>query len=291
MPDIIKDPIYGYLRVDPLPSAGELEAYYKNRYYTGRGIFRDFSVEPRKDELDFFAWRCGDIGDAVTRHFGRTAGVSLLDIGCGYGYSVKHFREMGLDAFGVEPSAEAAKYAGETGLRVIHGPIEGEGDYFGRRFDVVLLMDVLEHLREPWKLLARIRETMLAPGGLLVVDVPNDFNLFQMTADKLHRLNRWWVIPPEHINYFSVESVTRLISDCGFTVKDAVGSFPLEMFLLMGEVYVGNPEVGRECHAKRVAFERAMRTTGRTEQLLELYRGFARQGLGRQVVVYAVSAG
>jgi hypothetical protein len=79
----------------------------------------------------------------------------------------------------------------------------------------------------------RIREMLLASGGLLVLDVANEFNDFQTVADAEYGLNRWWVCPPNHINYFSADSLSRLLETCGYRVIRREASFPMEMFLLM----------------------------------------------------------
>ena len=285
---VIADPQYGYLRIEPIPTKEELAEYYRKNYYSESTVFRDFTAEPRKEELEHFAVRCDDILERIDEHFGVSAGLSILDIGCGYGYSVKYFRDKGLDAVGIEPSREAVSHAVKEGLNVTCGGIDDPNVSFGRKFDVVMIMDVLEHLREPWRILKYTRDELLKPGGLLVVDVPNDFNDFQKAANAEYGLDEWWVASPIHINYFSASSIQTLLVRCGFGIRGCVSSFPLEMFLLMGDRYVGNPELGRQCHNKRVAFERAMRNHGGKDKLRKLYETFARLDLGRQVVVYAV---
>jgi hypothetical protein len=59
------------------------------------------------------------------------------------------------------------------------------------------------------------------------------------------------------------------------------------MFLLMGDQYVGSDEIGRACHKKRMNFELALTRGGRSDVLEYLQADFARQGIGREVVLYA----
>ena len=59
------------------------------------------------------------------------------------------------------------------------------------------------------------------------------------------------------------------------------------MFLVMGDVYVGNPTLGKQCHNKRVTFEKVMRKHGKEEKLIKFYQAIADCDLGRQVVMYA----
>ena len=67
------------------------------------------------------------------------------------------------------------------------------------------------------------------------------------------------------------------------------GSFPMEMFLLMGDVYVGNQELGKKCHNKRVEFEKVMRKQNKTEKLMLFYEALAKLDLGRTSLVFARS--
>jgi hypothetical protein len=71
----------------------------------------------------------------------------------------------------------------------------------------------------------------------------------------------------------------------GFDTVLETTDFPMEMFLLQGDVYVGNPEVGKAVHEKRCRFERALRESGYGGLLKDLYEKLAELGLGRQAIV------
>jgi predicted SAM-dependent methyltransferase len=146
---------------------------------------------------------------------------------------------------------------------------------------------VLEHLRYPAETLLNIKKQLLKPDGLLIIDVPNEFNDFQTVGNAAFNLNEWWVCVPNHINYFSVSSISHLLDICGYDVKYCEASFPLEIFLLMGDVYVGDSELGNKCHQKRIQFEYLMKKHGKTEKLSLFYQALAELNLGRQVIVYA----
>ena len=64
-------------------------------------------------------------------------------------------------------------------------------------------------------------------------------------------------------------------------------SFPLELFLLMGESYIGDDDLGRKCHGKRKALEHNLAAAGMTSVTRELYRAFADAGMGRTAVITA----
>jgi hypothetical protein len=62
------------------------------------------------------------------------------------------------------------------------------------------------------------------------------------------------------------------------------------MFLLFGDQYIGNSELGRECHNKRVRFEQLMEKHGKSEKLNMFYDSLAQLNLGRSISVYATPA-
>ncbi len=287
---IIADPTYGYLRVDPLPTREEIEAYYQKEFYsTEYPRFNDSQLDVQLREQEFFESRWEAICSTCRDHFGRIEGLSIFDIGFGYAQALLYFRKRGMKPSGLEPAPEGVEYARNNGLQVYHAGIEDFSCVGNERFDVVTLINVLEHLREPAQTLTDIRSRLMKPGGLLVVDVPNDFNDFQTAADAEFGLGRWWVCPPGHVNYFSATSLCGLLEKCGYTIYRREASFPLEIFLTMGDVYVGNPELGQACHRKRVLFEHLLRKHGKGEKLALFYELLADLDLGRQVVVYATT--
>lgn len=63
-------------------------------------------------------------------------------------------------------------------------------------------------------------------------------------------------------------------------------SFPIDMLLLMGDNYIGNEQLGRACHHKRVRFEASLANAGLNELKRKLYRSLAEINLGREVCIY-----
>ena len=286
---LIKDPEYGYFRVDPRPTPEFLEEYYSGGFYENLNIFRESSVETQVAQKEFFDWRWQDIHRVFKNYFkdkrGADEKLSVFDIGCGFAFALAYFKDQGFEVAGLEPSLRAVEYAQEKGIDVKVAGVE-DISKVGKRYDTVLVLDVIEHLPYPAQALTDIRTHLLKPDGLLAMHLANDFNPFQTAADEIHGLDQWWVAPPRHINYFTIESVTSLVEQCGYRVEYLETSFPLEMFMLMGDVYVGNHEVGSKCHAKRVAFERSLRNTGRTEVLHQFYQALAKVGVGREVEIF-----
>ncbi|QTA87905.1 class I SAM-dependent methyltransferase [Desulfonema magnum] len=285
---IIEDPKDGFLRIHPIPSDEDLKKYYEEEFYQSYQQFNDSSLEVQKAQKEFFDWRWGDIHRVLKKFFNEKdekESLSIFDVGCGFSQALIYFKNQGYEVAGMEIAEEAVEYAKKEDINVIQGGID-DIDKVGAKYDVVLMLDVLEHLPGPADALKAIREKILNPSGMLVIDVPNDFNEFQKAADEVHHLDQWWFVPPNHINYFSVPSLQKLVSACGYEVFYCETTFPLELFLLMGDVYVGNSELGPKCHQKRVTFERTLRNSGREELLHQFYESLAKVGLGRQIVLF-----
>lgn len=282
---IISDPEYGYRRVDPIPSAEDVELYYQVEFYSAKR-FNDSSLEVQKEGKEFYDARWGNIYEKCKEYFGEKE-FSVFDIGFGYAQALLYFHTKGIKVSGLDPAPQGVKYAKDQGLDVYQAGIEEYSCLRGRRFDVVLLLNVLEHLRHPEETLIRIQKELLNPGGLLVIEVPNEFNDFQVAAVEEFGIPEWWVCPPHHLNYFSTTSLKHLLKLCKYKIFHSQASFPMEIFLLMGDLYVGNQELGKICHNKRVKFEEILRKHGKSEKLLSFYRALADLDLGRQSLVFA----
>lgn len=282
---IVLDTEYGYLRADPIPSVEEVERYYREEFYSA-ARFNDSSLELQKEEKEFFDSRWEGIYRRCAAHFGGRT-FSMFDVGFGYAQALLHFRDKGVQVCGLDPAPQGVDYARGQGLDVYQAGIEDFDCVGERRFDVVTVLNVLEHLRHPPETLHNIKQKLLKPGGLLVIEVPNEFNDFQTAANAEHNLGEWWVCPPAHLNYFSSTTLKGLLEKCGYRVMHSEASFPLELFMLLGDVYVGNPVIGKQCHNKRVMFEHLMRKHGKTEKLERFYTALAELDLGRQVLLFA----
>lgn len=280
---------YGFLQVKPTPSAEEINRFYANEFYSGDyKNFNNSSLEVQLADQQFWEGTWNDQARIMESQLARPlADTSILDVGCGWGQALLHFKKLGASCYGFDPAIEAVEYGIRQGLNVKHCGVESMDVFDGKKFDVVMLNNVLEHLAEPVDVLTEIRQSVLKENGLLVVTVPNEFNQFQVAAQRLHNLEPWWVTPPAHLNYFCRTSLQSLLSGCGFQTELAMASFPLEMFMLMGDNYVNNRDVGKICHAKRVQFEVNLRQLGQEHTIQEFYTALADANLGRQITCYA----
>jgi SAM-dependent methyltransferase len=268
----------GWAHLDPIPDAAELALMYERTYYqTHHAGWLD------KDRSEQAYWDL-EHGDKIadwSALLGQTGG-RLLDVGCSGGLLIEYALGRGWHAEGIEPSSEAAEAARANGLTV-HACGYEDVELEQGSFDVVHSKLLGEHLTDPRGYLAWAAG-LLREGGIATIQIPNDFNRLQIAARDALGKHDWWVAYPFHINYFGFESLERLFESAGFVPVARDATFPVEWFLLMGEDYVGNPELGSYVHSRRMSLETHLEALGLRRPL---HAHLAEQGIGREAVVHA----
>jgi SAM-dependent methyltransferase len=136
----------------------------------------------------------------------------LLDLGCAYGFFLKEARRH-FDVAGIELADDAAQACRQAGLQVCSG-VADEATMAGiGAVDVITMFDVIEHLPQPRETLA-LCHRYLNPGGIVVITT-GDF------ASVIARLmgRRWRLMtPPQHLWFFTEESVRRMSVALGLTM-------------------------------------------------------------------------
>src|SRR5579871_3078132 len=155
-------------------------------------------------------------------------GGALLDIGSGQGALVEEATRLGYTAMGVDRCEPLVRKARARGVRVECGTID---DVDGaERFDVVTMMDVIEHVPEPRRLVAAAHR-LLKPRGRLVVYTPNHRAAVVMVARALHGLGAPVAVREifggNHVCFFDDRSLPRTLAAEGFTV-DALRLSPYD---------------------------------------------------------------
>jgi len=133
---------------------------------------------------------------------------NLLDIGCGSGILVEEAIKIGYHAEGIEPSVWMCEKAQKRGLPVHHGVLPHPS--IKHRFNIITIIDVIEHVSDPMKLLHESYKLLVHDGILLVV-TPN-VNSF---AAKLVGSN-WWHYRIAHVGYFNKRTLMLALANAGF---------------------------------------------------------------------------
>lgn len=200
----------GLVRVEPRLAEADILKRYSADY-----LYRDYLPVFRAD-------RNGVDLNLVTSHYifylklaGRvfSPGGRLLDVGCGAGLFLKAAESLGWAVEGVEVSPAAAEYAAS----ILKVPVRNEkleqAGFPDASFDVVTLLDTLEHLGDPLGTLVEAHR-VLKPGGRLILNTPDLGSASRAVLGKA-----WAVLTPaEHLTYFREGTLRRMLERAGFEV-------------------------------------------------------------------------
>jgi 2-polyprenyl-3-methyl-5-hydroxy-6-metoxy-1,4-benzoquinol methylase len=136
-----------------------------------------------------------------------------LDVGCGAGALLEAARWREWQVTGTEIAEPATEAARARGLDVRSGEL-GELDLAERSFDVVSMVEVLEHVPDVSALLTESRR-LLRPGGALYVTTPHARGI----SGRLLGM-RWSVVsPPEHLQLFSARGLRIALASAGLSIR------------------------------------------------------------------------
>ncbi|MDA4848648.1 class I SAM-dependent methyltransferase [Hoeflea poritis] len=278
----------GFLEVADKPSAAELAAYYRNTYFQNeKGNYR--TVYP-PEELEVIGLRIEQRRAWALELLGRERPGSILDVGCGEGFVLAAFESLGWQVEGIDFSR-----AGVEAMNPAIADRVEDGDLFsilerriaeGERHDLVWLANVLEHVLEPVDLLELLHR-LVKPGGMLVVTVPNDGNAFHdELLESCAIADRFWIAIPDHMSYFTAESLKRTAEATGWDCRDMQADFPIDLFLAHeGSNYVRDRSKGPAAHSARLQLERLIGAAG-VAAAGRFYSALADVGLGRNITAF-----
>ena len=210
--------------VTPRPTPHAMARYYRGAYrehYKGVGRLRtdQTRIAPGSAESTEAAENKFEGQAQIVRGVADPApGARVLEIGCQRGETLSRLAaELGIEAHGIEPSERDAEIARAAGVDCFAGPLEAyePGE---RRFDLVQMFHVLEHLHEPLEVLMTIR-SWLAPGGSLLIEVPNACYPYGLLEENFFQ--------NVHLASFSAETLAALLLRAGYEVVKVADTITL----------------------------------------------------------------
>jgi 2-polyprenyl-3-methyl-5-hydroxy-6-metoxy-1,4-benzoquinol methylase len=196
--------------VNPRLVTSEIPALYDEAYYRGEGF--DRSIRYDATELHTH-WEYTSALAALKQVLGELRGREILDVGCGTGPLVTLLAENGADALGIDTSANAIDLGRKSGanLRVME-----LGEAVGKlgRFDAVVLLEVIEHVTNPVKVL-QTAAALLKPGGYIFVSTGN-WLLVKLEPGTPY------IMPEGHICYFTPVTLAEAFRRAGIAPVEAI---------------------------------------------------------------------
>jgi SAM-dependent methyltransferase len=178
---------------------------------------------------DYFSGRLSDgyanyrgAEPVLRREFARTMqfirerrdGGRLLEVGCAYGYFLCEAKPY-FDVVGIELATDAAIHGRKAyGIPIFCGVADHATLHQIGRLDVIVLLDVIEHLPEPHKTLCLLAR-YLNPGGIIVITT-GDFG-----SPVARLFGRYWrlMTPPQHLWFFNQDSMRRMATSLRLRVE------------------------------------------------------------------------
>jgi len=212
------------------------EEYHASRLTFGRELTRNLAIEAARDD-----WK----------------GAKVLDVGCGEGSIAQAFAESGARVTAIEYSRERvatiAHRQSENPAQANFELVSGDAHHLpfsDQDFDLLILADVLEHVKDPWQVMKEVSR-VLKPHGLLYAAMPNRFSIINLLSDPHYSvpgvglmprwMAEWYVVKFLRLTdgywtekYFSYNEVTKLFCNFGFEWKELRGRY--EKKIRAGEI-------------------------------------------------------
>lgn len=208
----------GFVFMHPYPSDSFLRDYYKARALYNSD--NDASSYSRA-----IADRTGLI-DGLLQRAGTPRSGASVDFGAGVGIAVAAQKALGFDALGIETNPQAQTY-GREAFGVDIRDIELKDMPHGLR--LFTMFEVLEHIKYPREFLKEVRGYM-APDGVFAGSVPNYNGLARYLKGKASDALYW----PEHVNFFTRQTLSETLEGAGFEVVYIGFPPPYGMVMTLG---------------------------------------------------------
>lgn len=272
------------------PSQEYLKEFYAQKYYQNpQGTYQEVYSSEENIQRDLRIELLHDFIQVNVDQTG-TEDLDFLDVGCGEGFVLNYFSNIGWNVTGLDFSTHAIRMKNpKLEKSIIQGDLYESIQQLiasNAKFDVVFLGNVLEHVLNPVSLVDSLSQ-LLAEGGLLCITVPNDFSKLQdYLVSKEKVPDEYWLAYPDHLNYFNLASLTNLLCSRGLQILDTFGDFPIEWFLVNADSnYVADKSKGQRAHQARVTLDSLINLSEDKAVKQNFWRSLSELGFGRTLTV------
>jgi len=225
----------GHIYSSRVPASGRLE-----ELYSGDDPFSSLQQSVYLDE-EIHEERVHTIAApkvAFVREVVPPGGV-WVDVGCGAGEMLSAARDAGFTVVGIEPDRVEAEFARRRGFEVVSDfAHRGNIGELCAGADVVSLVNVLEHIKDPKGLVAALSVSLKA-GATLVVEVPRHPSISSLASLAFPELSCRHIYPPDHLHVFTEKSLHHLLQGAPLRVA-GLWNFGQDVHDLLQSVAVGS---------------------------------------------------
>lgn len=252
----------GTLYISPRPGEELLGRFYENSEVYK---FWNEVVFPASDDARsryICAPRVSRIIEICRKH-GVVADPVLMEVGAGHGTFCQEAFKSGF--FGrivaVEPSASGAESCRRKNVEVIQDQVENVHMHTSS-VDIVVSFEVIEHLFSPEKFVLECTK-ILKTNGLLVLTCPNIKGFDNLVLGKSSSS-----VDHEHLNYFTPESLSHLLTSCGLTVLEKLTPGELDAELVRKQVLRGDISLEGQPFLQHILIEKWEELGGKFQKFL-----------------------
>ncbi len=159
----------------------------------------------------------------------------VMDVGCGAGVTSKWLGDRSAaETVGVEANADAARLACGVLDRVIVADIEANTEFideYCEKVDLLLLLDILEHLQDPWAFVTKIKR-VVTQRGAIIASLPNVRNvkvLLPLLLNGQWRYGASGLLDRTHLRFFTKKTMIDLFEGADLVVDAIVPTGPLRI--------------------------------------------------------------
>lgn len=174
--------------------------------------------------------------------FAKARKLKILDVGCATGFLARELKKEGHQVVGIEVDKEAAKEAKKYCSKIIVDSAEsGKIKFKKEYFDVIILGDILEHLKEPLLVLSKYKE-YLKPGGLIISSTGNIANWHVRLNLLFGRFEykEKGILDKTHLRFYTKKTFKKLMRDAGLKIVD-IKATPIPLPMLAQMTAKGKP--------------------------------------------------
>lgn len=148
----------------------------------------------------------------------------ILDVGCGFGLMGKALKQKNgaIEVVGLEAEEKAAEIAKKNIDKVITGDVEGvKMPFADGYFDCLIYGEVLEHLKDPWRIMKE-HAPYLKKGGCCIVSMPNisHYSIIEGLLKDKWDYKDAGILDSTHLRFFTINGMRKMLNDAGYIIDE-----------------------------------------------------------------------
>lgn len=222
--------------VYPMPNENEIKKYYKKLQNQNFGKQKTSYSKLIEKELKFPNASI-DAKRIILKIKQLTQKKSLLDIGAGHGFISKEAKKNNFNVTALEINEDRSKifYKMNSSWPIKKMFDDNFAKNYPNSFDIIIVSQLLEHIADTQNFLKNLLE-VLKKDGICFIAVPNSRSIISLLLGK----KDFFLIPPEHLNFFSIKGLNILFEKNNFKMihKETISRITFDRYKKISNIYL-----------------------------------------------------